>query len=173
MAITAKTKYIRIAPRKVRLVADMIRGQRVKEAKSLLHFTVNRSALPISKLLNSAVVSAKNNLNWNEENLLIEKITVDEGPKLKRWMPRARGSASPIQKKTSHITIVLEEVEKTDRSMKKKKEKIDSAKVDSLKEVKEGVSSDEKKRPSRADKSEMVGKARSDVKSKIFRRKAI
>lgn len=109
MPIIARLRYLRIAPRKVRLVADLIRGKPVREAETILRFQIKRGAEPVRKLLQSALANAKNNFKISEENLFISKITVDEGPKLKRWRPRARGRASPIQKKTSHITLVLEE----------------------------------------------------------------
>lgn len=108
MRVTAKLNYLRIAPRKVRLVADLIRGKKVSEAKSLLDFSLKRGAEPLQKLLASAVANAKNNFQLEEEMLYISKITVDEGPKLKRWRARARGRAAEIQKKTSHISLVLE-----------------------------------------------------------------
>jgi large subunit ribosomal protein L22 len=162
-----KARYIRIAPRKVRLVADMVRGENVVKAKSILRFTVNRSALPIAKLLNSAVASARNEFNWDEKNLRIEKITVDEGPKIKRWMPRARGSASPIQKKTSHITLILSEVEKT-KSVAKKKISVETQKVGSLKEVKDLVGKKNEKKM-----EEVKPLPEKKTITKMFRRKSI
>jgi len=108
MAVTAKLRYLRIAPRKVRLVTDLIRGKKTSQALVLLQFTTKKVALPITKLLKSAIANANNNFGLKEENLYISKITVDEGPKLKRWMPRSRGMATEIQKKTSHITLVLD-----------------------------------------------------------------
>lgn len=110
MEVVAKLRYLRIAPRKVRLVVDLIRGKKVEEAQSLLQFTKKRAAKPILKLLNSAIANAKHNFNLDEKKLYISKILVNEGPKLKRQMPRARGQASMIQKKTSHITLVLNEI---------------------------------------------------------------
>jgi len=98
-----------MAPRKVRLVADLIRGKDVKEAKEVLSFCKRRAAKPLLKLLNSAISNAKHNFNLKEENLFVSKIMVDEGPRLKRIFPRSRGRADTIQKKMSHITIVLEE----------------------------------------------------------------
>lgn len=109
MEAKAKLKYLRIAPRKTRLVADMIRGKGVKEAQGLLEFTAKKAAHPLLKLLRLAIANAVNNQKLDEDKLYIYKITVDEGPKYKRWMPRARGQAYEIQKKTSHITIVLKE----------------------------------------------------------------
>lgn len=108
MPITAKLKHLRIAPRKVRLVADLIRGKSVEEARSILGFTVKRAALPLLKLLNSGVANAKNNFQADEPLLYISKITVDEGPKLKRWRARARGRAAQIQKKSSHVFLALD-----------------------------------------------------------------
>ena len=107
MAVIAKLNYLRMAPRKVRMVADLVRRKSVGEAKNILNFTVKNAAEPIQKLLKSAIASARN-IHLDEANLYISKITVDEGPKLKRWMPRARGMPSEIQKKTSHITLVLD-----------------------------------------------------------------
>ncbi|PIS39336.1 MAG: 50S ribosomal protein L22 [Candidatus Nealsonbacteria bacterium CG08_land_8_20_14_0_20_38_20] len=112
MSVIAKLKYLRIAPRKVRLVADLIRGKRAEEAKNILNFTVKKAALPILKLLKSCLANAKNDFQLEEGNLYIQKLLVDEGPKNKRWIARARGKADEIQKKTSHITIVLGEIKK-------------------------------------------------------------
>lgn len=109
MVVTAKLRYLRIAPRKVRLVADLLRGKSVEEAQNILNFTQKRVALPILKLLKQGISNAKNNFQMEEKNLYISKVLVDEGPKLKRVRPRARGHADEIQKKTSYITLVLEE----------------------------------------------------------------
>lgn len=117
MQVTAKLNYLRIAPRKTRLVADLIRRKKVEQAQTFLKFTTKRAAEPILKLLKSAVANAKNNFQLEEQNLYISKIMVDEGPKLKRWLPRARGRADEILKRVSHITIVLDEI----RPAKKKK----------------------------------------------------
>lgn len=103
-----------MSPRKVRLVADLIRGEKVPQAMVQLKFLKNKAAAVIAKLLKSAVSNAKNNFKIKEEkNLYIKKITVDEGPTLKRYRPRARGRAAMIRKRTSHITLVLSEQSKT------------------------------------------------------------
>lgn len=107
--IKAKLSNLRISPRKVRLVAGLIRGKMVNEAKNQLVFLTKRSAEPVLKLLNSAIANAKNNEKLNEENLIVSEIFVDGGPVLKRSMPRAFGRAATILKRTSHVTIVLEE----------------------------------------------------------------
>lgn len=109
MQVTAKLNHLRISPRKVRLVTDLIKGLSVKEAKTQLRFAIKKSASPILKLLDSAISNAKHNFNLDEDNLYIAKLTVDGGPSLKRWMPRAMGRATPILKRTSHISLVLEE----------------------------------------------------------------
>lgn len=109
MEVKAHLRYLRITPRKVRLVADLIRGKSVNKAKEILTFSKKKSAKMLLKLLNSAISNAKHNFNLNEENLFIEKILVNEGPRLKRIFPRARGRADILQKKTSHVTIVLKE----------------------------------------------------------------
>jgi large subunit ribosomal protein L22 len=108
MQVKAQLNYLRIAPRKVRLIADLIRGKKVNEAKTLLDFSLKRGAKPLRKLLDSAIANARHNFQLDQNSLYISKITVDEGPKLKRWRARARGRAAEIQKKTSHITLVLE-----------------------------------------------------------------
>lgn len=131
MMVTAKLNYLRISPRKVRMVADLLRRKSVAQAQNILNFTVKNSAEPLQKLLKSAIASARHNFHLEESNLYISKITVNEGPKLKRWMPRARGNANAIQKKTSHITLVLDEIEK------KAKEAMESEKIDGIKKSEE------------------------------------
>ena len=131
MPVTAKLRYLRIAPRKVRLVTDLVKGKSVGEAQIILNFTTKKAALPLLKLLKQAISNAKDTLRLTADNFYISKITVDEGPKLKRWMPRARGQVSEIQKKTSHITLILEEVTKKPKKVKevKKAEKVEKIKI--------------------------------------------
>jgi large subunit ribosomal protein L22 len=119
MESSAKLRHLRIAPRKVRLVADLIRGKMALQSLAVLQHTTKKAARPMAKLLQSAIVNAKNNLQLDENILYISKLTVDEGPKLKRWRPRAMGRAYPIQKKTSHITIFLKERGKEDSKIQK------------------------------------------------------
>ncbi|MBS4762388.1 50S ribosomal protein L22 [Carnobacteriaceae bacterium zg-ZUI252] len=105
----AVAKTVRIAPRKVRLVVDLIRGKKIGEAISILKFT-QRSASPVvEKVLMSAVANAEHNFDLDIENLVVSEAFVNEGPTMKRFRPRAKGSASPINKRTSHITIVVSE----------------------------------------------------------------
>ncbi len=109
----ATVRYLRMAPRKVRLVADLIRGLSASEAEAQLMVQRRRAAQPILKLLRSAMANAKNNQQEEARHWLVKDITVDQGPMLKRMLPRARGSASEIQKKMSHISLTLVEVEGT------------------------------------------------------------
>jgi len=130
MSVIAKLRYLRITPRKVRLVADLIRGKRIEEAQSILNFTIKKAAPPLLKLLRSATANAKNNFQLDESNLYITKILVDEGPKYKRWRARARGRAEEIQKKTSHVTVVLDEIVKKPKKLKKIKKPEEVKKVE-------------------------------------------
>jgi large subunit ribosomal protein L22 len=105
---TAQLKYLHMAPRKVRLVASLIRGMHVREAQAQLSFQTQRAVQPITKLLKSALANAKQ-LKLNPERLIISDIRVDQGPMIKRMMPRAMGRGLIIQKKMSHIVITLSE----------------------------------------------------------------
>jgi ribosomal protein L22, bacterial type len=111
MEAKAYVKGVRIAPRKVRLVLDLVRGKDVKEAEAILKFTPKGASPVIAKALKSAVANALNNNNMEETKLYISECYADEGQTLKRWMPRAKGSASQILKRTSHITVVVAERE--------------------------------------------------------------
>ena len=136
MEIKVKLSNLRTAPRKVRQVVDLVRGKKVQEAASILLFTVNKSARPVLKLLNSAVDSAKKNYQLSEDNLFISKITVDEGPKLKRWHPMSRGRAYPIIKRSSHIAIILSEKKPVvDKKVKKVEATIEKPAVKSVKKI--------------------------------------
>mgnify|MGYP001109552539 CR=1 FL=1 len=108
MAAKAKLRYCRMAPRKLRVVADMIRGRPVEDAVNLLTFTRRAAAPVIRKLILSAVANAENEGELNTEELVVSQIMVDEGPTLKRWKPRAQGRAFRINKKTSHVTVALD-----------------------------------------------------------------
>jgi len=123
MLVVAKLRYLRIAPRKVRQVADLVRGKSVEEAQNILSFTIKKGAQPLLKLLNSAAANAKNNFKLAEANLFVAKIEVNEGPKNKRWRARAKGQAYEIQKKTSHINLVLDEIKKKTIKKAKKSKK--------------------------------------------------
>ncbi|GAB4301970.1 MAG: 50S ribosomal protein L22 [Myxococcota bacterium] len=110
MISRAKLKFLRIAPRKVRIVADLVRGKQVEEALNILAFTPKRAAEPLAKLIKSAVANAEQipDARIDTDRLFISKLMVDGGPVLKRYLPRAHGRATKILKRTSHITIQLD-----------------------------------------------------------------
>jgi large subunit ribosomal protein L22 len=105
--VQAVAKFVRISPRKARLVTDNIRGRSVPEARTILAFTERAAAVEIEKVLSSAVANAESNpaLHWRGDDLVVHAVYVDEGPTLKRWRARARGRVARIRKRTCHITI--------------------------------------------------------------------
>lgn len=111
MEAKAQARFVRIAPRKARLVIDLVRGKDVDEALSILHYTPKRASGIIEKVVNSAAANAEHNHDMDRNELYIHKAYVDEGPPLKRYRPRALGRATRILKRTSHITVVLRERE--------------------------------------------------------------
>ncbi len=111
MEARAQATYIRISPRKVKIVLDLIRNKPVEEAMAIVKFTPKAACEPIAKLLKSAAANAENNLNLNKEDLYVSECFVCPGPILKRIRPRAQGRAYRIEKRTSHITLVLKERE--------------------------------------------------------------
>lgn len=126
--VTAQLNNLRQSPRKVRMVVDVVRGKGVLKALQQLEFVIRRPAQPISKLLRSAIANAENNFNMVPSNLYIKELYVDEGVKLKRFRPKAMGAVGEIQKKTSHVHLVLAEkvpglkADKSAQSEKKTKE---------------------------------------------------
>lgn len=111
MEVKAQAKTVRIAPRKIRLIVDLIRGKDVAEATAILRLSNQKGARIVSKVLKSAVANATNNNNLNVEKLYVKKTYVDEGITMKRYLPRAHGSADQILKRTSHVTVVVAERE--------------------------------------------------------------
>jgi large subunit ribosomal protein L22 len=110
MESRAVARYIRISPRKVRLIMDEIRGRRIEEALNQLSFAPQKGAFILKKLINSAVANAEQNFKMDVDKLYIKRIYADEGPILKRFRPRAMGRAMRIRKRTSHLTVVLDEI---------------------------------------------------------------
>ncbi|AUX12661.1 50S ribosomal protein L22 [Latilactobacillus sakei] len=108
---TASAKSVRMPARKVRMVIDLIRGKSVAEAIAILEFTPRAASPVVIKVLKSAIANAEHNYDLDAENLVVTKAYANEGPTLKRFRPRAKGSASPINKRTSHITVVVSEKE--------------------------------------------------------------
>lgn len=130
MESRACAKYVRIAPRKSRLVIDMIRGKNAAESAVILQFSTREASKAVLKVLNSAVANAVQKGASGPENLLIEQAYVDEGPILKRWRPRAQGRASRINKRSSHITLILNEIEKTEDKSTRSTKSTKSTKTD-------------------------------------------
>ena len=184
---TAKLNYLKISPRKARLVADLIKGLPANEAEAQLLILPNRASKPLLKLLRSAMANAKNNQQMNINKLLIKDIRVDLGPRQKRWRTRARGSSSPIEKKSCHITLVLEELEKEiplkfkfvpkPKKAKKKKpakgkaEKASSTGKQAMPTGRQEKS--EKIKPEKEERHREVKPKRFEAFKKIFRRKTI
>ncbi len=110
MEARAVLRYTRISPQKTRLIADQVRGKHIAEAIRFLNLTGTKRAKVIAKVMNSAVANAMTTGMMDVDNLYVKAIQVDEGPRLKRWMPRAQGRATRILKRTSHIAVVLEEL---------------------------------------------------------------
>jgi len=109
MEAKAIAKYVRISPRKVNIVLSLIRGKNIKEALAILKFTPKSASEVIAKVLSSAVANAENNHEMNPDNLFISETYADSGPTLKRFQPHAQGRAFRINKRTSHITVVVKE----------------------------------------------------------------
>jgi ribosomal protein L22 len=109
--VRASAKYVRISPRKARLVADQVRGLEIEKARALLQFSPRGAAVDIHKLINSAAANAENNHDLIGDEMRISEIRVDEGPTLKRFRPRALGRATPIHKRTCHISVALQPTE--------------------------------------------------------------
>ncbi len=111
MEVSATSKYIRMSPSKVRLVADSIKGKPVAEALAQLRFMPQAAAMPIYRTLRSAVANAENNYALSAEDLLVRRATADKGPTIKRGLPKSLGRYGPILKRRTHITVVVGEKE--------------------------------------------------------------
>lgn len=173
MEVKASLKHLRVAPRKTRLVAGLVRGLNVNKAANQLKFLNKKSAKPILKLLESAIASAVNNYDLDRNNLTIKEIKVDEGRVLKRWLPRAHGRATVLRKKMSHVAIILSEIVDSGKKEAKKVKVEAPVKLDDV--------SKEAKKTKKEEKSEkeIEKTAKTDIKSsnqsfanKVFRRKA-
>ena len=120
--VKAYVRYLRMSPRKVRLPADLIRGMNVDNAIAQLSFMSKAAAVPVRKLLESAIANATHNFKLDRNGLFVKTIFVGQGPTLKRWRPRAMGSAAPILKRTSHITLILDSKDAPKAAKAEKKE---------------------------------------------------
>ncbi len=103
-------KGVRISPRKARLVVDLVRGKQVQEALDVLKLTQKRTAPVLAKMISSGIANARNTATVDVDNLVVAEVMVDEGPTIKRFLPRAQGRATPIRKRTSHISVKLREI---------------------------------------------------------------
>lgn len=122
MEIKVKNKFIKMSSKKLRLVANLIRGLETNNALNQLKFVNKRAAEPIAKLLKSAIASAEHDYEFDKNNLFVKEIRIDEGGMLKRWTPKAHGSATPLRKRISHITIVISELKDSGKTGAKKRE---------------------------------------------------
>lgn len=111
MEAKAIAKYVRMSPRKARLVANLIKGKDIQEAEAILRYTPNKAAKVIQKVLLSATANAENNLELDKSNLLVKSAIIDQGPSIKRIKPRAQGRADRMVHRTSHVTVVVAERE--------------------------------------------------------------
>lgn len=106
----ATAKFVRISSSKVQIVIDLIRGKQVMEARAILANTPKAASEPVAKLLDSAIANAENNMELSKDSLYVAEVYANQGPTLRRFRPRAQGRATRIRKRTSHITIILDEV---------------------------------------------------------------
>lgn len=179
MEITAQLKNLRIAPRKVRLVSRLLKGMNAITAKQHLNYMVKASARPLTKLLDSALANAHHNLGLVKENLFIKDIVVNEGPKLVRFRPKGFGSTAPIQKKTSHVKVVLDEKTPGLRVKMEKAAEPQLGKTVPVKEARKEEVLEKKQFPSREKgfsgtslRREIIGRV-GGLGRKFFRRKAV
>jgi large subunit ribosomal protein L22 len=165
MDVKSKTNGLRLAPRKVRAVVNLIRGKNVDQALDQLEFLIRRPAAPVIKLVKAAIANAENNFHLVRENLFVKEIKVDEGVKLKRFMPRGFGRATTIQKKTSSITLILGE-----RVVGLKKSEADKQKKDKAMKVEKAINEDKKPEIKKEIGQKAVNKG---FVKKMFQRKSI
>jgi len=193
MQVQARSKYLKISAKKMRLVAVTIKGMDVSYALDYLKFIPHKASPLVSKLLHSAIANAEHNFNLDSHNLFVKKIFADEGTMLKRWRARAFGRATPIHKKSSHLTIVLEERVPSKEKIKSKDDKLEEPSIlkaeesvrikgQDKKELKEEIqdskdSKGSKEQDSKHRKGQNLKRAQNKSKAitlkKIFRRKSI
>lgn len=182
MEVKASLKYLRISPRKVRLVTNLIKNLTVKKAEAYLTQSSKRCSKYLLKLLKSAVSNAEHNFHLNKDNLYVKFIRVDEGPALKRMRPRARGAAYLLRKRSSHIFLTLEETK--ERKKGGKRVPLEKEKIKEMEEAKRIVKKEEQRKEVKKkmkhprykktaiEKEEKILR-RPVQRQKIFRRKAI
>jgi large subunit ribosomal protein L22 len=168
---TVKLRHLHITPDKVRLVANLIKRMPANEAEAQLMILPKRAAEPVLKLLKSGIANMVNNRKADIEKLVIESITVDEGPTFKRFLPRSMGRATPLLKRTSHVTIVLKEVDK------KKPSKFNTVKPKKAKDAKKITKEGKQSKPDNKEKEVKDVSAPAENKPgfvrKMFNRKSV
>lgn len=188
METTAKAKFIRITPKKVRLVANLIKGLDVEEALIQLQFVNKASSASLIKLLKSAIANVEENHKLKRNNLFIREIRIDEGPIMYRWLPRAFGRATPKRKRASHITLILAErvptlkkestkIESAEKNKKEENKKTDLIPVEALSDLKDfddlgGKETKEGRGLAAKSKDISLSKSKKGFVSKIFNRKS-
>jgi len=171
MEITVKTRYLRMSPRKVRLVANSIVKLSVERALEQLNFQPKIAALPLMKLLQSGIAAAEHNFKCSKNNLIVKSVLVNQGPTLKRWRPRAFGRAAEIRKRTAHLIVILED---PTTSNDKKAKKIEDKKDDVIKVTDFKTIKKDKKVGKHSDDSSKTGEKGVDVNtSKFTRQKSV
>ncbi len=165
MDIKASAKHVKMSPKKIRLVADLVRGLELGKARDILKFTNKKAVKPILKLIDSAVANAENNYELDKSNLFIKEIMVDEGLTMKRWMPRAYGRATRINKRMSHIRLILGEIKDSGVVESKKQEIEKPVNLEDM--VKQAEKSAEKgdKKEKKDDKKEQTKKTKNEDKT--------
>lgn len=172
MEIKAQAKYLRLSPRKTRLVVDLIRGEEVLRTLDLLRFTNKSAARAVTKLLNSAIANAENNYKLKRDNLYIKKAVAEKGPVLKRWKPRAFGRATPVLKRLAHISLVLEErLKSRPAKVSKKVDSAEGPRVVKPEEVKQAGAISKSNQPK--DTKPTSPASRQGFVKKIFSRKTV
>ena len=155
---------MKMSARKIRLVIDVVRGLGVNEALDQLKFINKWAAKPVAKLINSAVANAENNFELDKNNLYIKEIKADEGPTLDRWMPKAHGRATPIRKRTSHISLMLAEVKDSGERQAKKGKIAAPVKLESRPKEIEGIKIEKKQEEKAEDAIKEKGKVIEDIR---------
>jgi len=180
MQVSARLNNFRMSAKKARLTVDLVRGKTAIEAKSQLRYLPGKMSEPLYKLIESAIANASHNFGLDKNNLFIERITVDDGPALQRFRPRAHGRAYPILKRSCHVEVILNEIEEGKGRRKVEKQEVKTVSYEEIKKATkeaEKILAGQRNRLKKEEKKEEAKKGR-DAKgsgplSKIFRRKSI
>jgi len=173
MEIKATIKHLRISPKKVRLLANLVRGKEVKNALDQLKFSAKGASLPVAKLIKSAIANAEHNFELDKNNLFVKEIKVDEGGMLKRWMPKAHGRATPLRKRISHVSLTLGEIK--DGGIKVGRKQKADAPISLEELAKSGAAKEEKVSAGdlkKKDTAKLEGAGKKGFVNKMFNRKS-